>query len=262
MKQSFFSRYGLSFLIALLVLIVTSTGILDQGIYNSRLNTITSSELLGQDIVSLIIGALFFIFLLFEKDRFFIKVINLGILTYFIYIYSYYCFSIISSYLFLLYIVIFGLSLIILIYNLNSVIKEYSKVDTNSSYPRKTISFFFILAVIIMLVKEIPYLVETTIINNKSIILFDAFYILDLSIVFPAMIIIAIINLSNKPSSVILSGIVLVKLVTLMPALLFNDIFHFIKNGHFLDISFDIIATVFTLFSMNLLYLFKRGINI
>ena len=98
--------------------------------------------------------------------------------------------------------------------------------------------------------------------KNKSIILFDAFYILDLSIVFPAMIIIAIINLSNKPSSVILSGIVLVKLVTLMPALLFNDIFHFIKNGHFLDISFDIIATVFTLFSFNLLYLFKRGINI
>ena len=261
MKHSFFSTHRLSFLIPILVLIVTLVGILDQSIYNPRLNTIKSSELLGQDFVSLIIGALFIICLLFENDKFFIKVINLGILTYFIYIYSYYCFSIISSCLFLLYIIIFSLSLFILLYKLNSVIKEYSQIDTNRYYPRKTISFFFILAVIIMLVKELPYLVETTIIKNKSIILFDAFYILDLSIVFPAMIIISIINLLDKPLSIILSGIVLVKLITLMPALLFNDIFHFIKNGYFLDISFDIIATFFTLFSVSLLFLFKRGVN-
>ncbi|MCF8357123.1 MAG: hypothetical protein K9H26_00085 [Prolixibacteraceae bacterium] len=250
-----------SLIIALLVVIVTLAGIIDQGFYNARLNTITSSELLGQDSVSLIISIAFILLLLVEKEKLFIKIINLGILAYFICTYGYFCFSIVSSPLFLCYMLILALSLFVFIYKLNSLIKVANRVETNKYYPRKTISFFFLFAVVIMLFKEIPYLVDKTIINNESIILFDAFYILDLAIVFPAMVIVAIMNFSNKPSSVIFSGIFLVKLITLMPALLFNDIFHFIQKGHFLDISFDIIALLFTAFSLCLLFFYKRGIG-
>ena len=262
MKNKFHSIQLVSFLIPLFVIIVSLIGILNQPIYDARLNTITSSELLGQDCVSLIIGILLLGCLLLEKHSFFLRVVNLGMLSYFMYIYSYYCFSIISSFLFILYIVIFGLSLFIFIYRLSALIKENSLINTNSHYPRKSLSYFFIIAVLIMLIKELPYLVETTIIKNKSIIPFDAFYILDLSFVFPAMIIIAIMNLLQKPACVILSGIVLVKLITLMPALLFNDLFHFMQEGYFIDFSFVIIASVFTLFSLMLLYLYRRGINI
>jgi hypothetical protein len=261
MKNKLHSIQKLPFLIPLFVIIVTITGILNQNIYSGRLNSITASEILGQDSVSLIISIIFFVCLLFERQSFFLKTVNLGILSYFIYIYSYYCFSIISSTLFLIYIVIFGLSLFIFIFRLSALIKENSLINSNSHYPRKTISVFFIIAVLIMLIKELPYLIDITIIKNKSTTLFDAYYILDLAIVFPAMIIIATMNLLNKPSCVFFSGIVLVKLITLMPALLFNDIFHFMQKGYFLDISFVIIAFVFTTISLMLLYFYKRGIK-
>jgi hypothetical protein len=251
----------LSFLIPILTIIATLFGIINQEIYNSRLNTITSSELLGQDSVSLIVGIIFFFCLWFERNRFFFKVVNVGMLSYFIYIYSYFCFSIISSRLFLVYIAIFSLSLFIFIFRLCALIKENSSIETKNQYPRKTISIFFIIAVLIMLVKEIPYLIDTTIIQNKSTIPFEAYLILDLAFVFPAMIIIAFMNFLKKPVGAILSGIVLIKLITLMPALLFNDIFHYIQNGYFKDISFDIITIVFTIFPLVLLYLYKRGIK-
>lgn len=261
MKHKYFLNRLPSITTALLVVIITLAGIINQGLYNSRLNTITSSELLGQDSVSLIVGIVFFLLLIVERDRFFIKVVNMGILTYLIYIYGYFCFSIVSSPLFLCYMLILALSIFLFIFKLNSLIKVASRVETNKHYPRKTISVFFLFAVLIMLFREIPYLVDKTIINNESILLFDAFYILDLAIVFPAMVIVAIMNFSNRPSSVIFSGIFLVKLITLMPALLFNDIFHFIQNDHFLDISFDIIALIFTTFSICLLFFYKRGIG-
>jgi len=229
MRQSFFSRNGIAFIIAVLVIIVTYVGITIQSIYNPRLNSITAPELLGQDCVFFMIGIIFIVLLSIEREKFFVKVVNLGILTYFIYIYGYYCFSIISSRLFILYMLILSLSLFTFIYKLNSIIKFKSQIKTSSRYPRRTISFFFIIAIIIMLFKEIPYIVETTILQNKSIIPFDAFYILDLSIVFTAMINIAIMSLLYKPLGIIFSGIILVKLITLMPALLFNDIFHFVK---------------------------------
>lgn len=262
MKNKSAATYNLSILISLFVTIVSLIGILDQNIYYPRLNTITSSELLGQDFVSAIIGIIFFVCLLIEKQKFFLKVVNLGMLSYIIYIYGYYCFSIVSSFFFLLYIVILGLSLFVFIFRLLALINENTLINTNNYYPRKTLSVFFIVAVFIMLVKELPYLIETTIIKNKSTILFDAFYILDLAIVFPAMIIIAVMNLLHKPSGVILFGVVLVKLITLMPALLFNDIFHYMQIGNFLDVSFDIIASAFTIFSLMLLFLYRRGINI
>ena len=261
MKNQINTTRTLSFLIPLFVIISTLIGILNHNIYNPRLNTITSPELLGQDSVSLIVSIIFLLCLLFERHNLFLRVVNLGMLSYFIYTFGYYCFSIISSFLFLLYIIIFGLSLFIFIFRLSLLIKESSLINVNDHYPRKSISLFFILAVLIMLVLELPYLIDITIIKNKCIVPFEVYFILDLAIVFPAMTIIAVMNLLDKPSSVILSGVVLVKVITLMPALLFSDIFHFIQNGYPKDVSFDIIAFVFTLLSLVLLILYKRGIN-
>ena len=252
----------LSFLISILAATVAFIGIVNQSIYQPRLNSISSSELLGQDSTSLIIGIIFFICLLIEKNSFFLKTVNLGILSYFIYIYGYFCFSLVASNLFILHMAIFGLSIFMFIYRLMPLMREHRSVDTKKSYPRKTISVFFIIAVLIMLVKEIPYLIDTTIIQNKSMALFDAYCVLDLSFVFPAMIIIAVMNLLKKPYSVIFTGILLIKLTTLMPALFFNDVFHYFMNGFFIDFSFLIITAGFTLISLTLLFLYKRGIRV
>jgi hypothetical protein len=252
----------LSFFTALLVVFVSAYGILDQNIYHAKLNSITLYELLGQDIVTFIVGFICLICLVFmNESRKFIKITWLGCITYFIYIYGYFSFSIISSVFYIFYIMIFGISVFILIFELARIGQIKDFISINKSYPRKTLSIFFIAAVFIMLAIEIPYLVQTTIINKKSIIPFDVFYILDLSIVFPAMIIIAIMNLRKIPFSFIFAGIFLIKIITLMPALIFNDFFHWLNTGKFLDITFDIIALIFTLFASALLFLYKRGIK-
>jgi hypothetical protein len=69
------------------------------------------------------------------------------------------------------------------------------------------------------------------------------------------------LNLLKRQPSVILSGILLVKLITLMPAILITDIFKFFQNGYTGNISFDIIALTITLFSIILIFFYKRGIN-
>jgi hypothetical protein len=74
--------------------------------------------------------------------------------------------------------------------------------------------------------------------------------------------IIAIMNLLKRRPSVILSGIILVKMVTLMPALIVADIFYFNQNGYIRNIVFDIIALTYTLGSLILLYFYRRGIKI
>lgn len=125
MKNEITITQILSFLIPLFVIIVTLTGILNQNIYNTRLNTITSPELLGQDSISLIVSIIFLFCLILKRNSFYLKVVNLGMLSYFMYVYSYFCFSITSSIFFLLYIVIFGTSLFLFIFRLSALIKEY-----------------------------------------------------------------------------------------------------------------------------------------
>jgi hypothetical protein len=243
-----------------LICFVSLYGIIDQSIYNARLNSISLPELLGEDISNFVFGAVGLV-LVFTNRRLGViaRLVLLGLLTYFIYMYSYYSFSIVSSIFYIGYLAIFAISLFIFIFQVIEMTK--TGLVANDKYPRKTIACFFFFVVLIMTVLELPDIFKKTILDHKTIILFQEYYVLDLTIVFPAIIIIAIMNLQKNRHACLWSGIVLIKIATIMPALLMNEIFYRIKNGAFLDFSFVIIASSFIIVAAIIFLLFIRGID-
>ena len=254
--------WSLSLMVSLLVIFVSTCGRVDQSIYMAKLNTITLAELLGQDLVTLLVGFSCLIILLTyrQKNKLF-AITWMGCLTYFAYIYAYFSFSLVSSIFFVLYLAIFGLSLFCFIFILAGVNGCPDCLTVNPLYPRRALSVFFVAVVVIMLVIELPDIVQTTIVAKGSLKLFDAFYSLDLAIVFPAMIIAAVLNWRKKTIGHVLTGVILVKVITIMPALRLNDIFHWLQTGRFLDLSFDFVALAFTVCSGIFLFAYQRGIK-
>jgi len=252
----------LSLLISLLVVFVAAFGFANQSIYAAKLNTITLAELLGQDLVTLLVGfSCLIILLAYQQANKLFAIAWLGCLTYFTYIYAYFSFSLVSSIFFILYLAIFGLSLFCFAFLLAGMNRCSDWLIVNPLYPRRALSVFFVAVVMIMLGIELPYMVQTTIVAGSSLKLFDAFYSLDLAIVFPAMIIAAVLNWRKKTSGHVLTGIILVKVITIMPALLLNDVFHWLQTGRFIDLTFDFIALAFTVCAGIFLFAYKRGIQ-
>jgi hypothetical protein len=108
---------------------------------------------------------------------------------------------------------------------------------------------------------EINEIVAKTIIHKEEINPFYVFYVLDLSIFFPMIIIISIYNLRQSVWGYLLSGVALIKISTILPALVMNDIFHWIFTGRFIDFSFDIIATILTISALTFLFYYMRSIK-
>jgi hypothetical protein len=231
-------------------------------LYTERLNAITQFELLGQDVVTAIIAALFIFTILFaDYSKVKVKVLWLGLLMYLFYIYAYFAFGGITSIFYLLYIVIAGISLYLFFFILAEIINAKLLPVAKKRYPRIFISVFLILCVGIVASIEIIEIISKTIINKESINPFFVFYVLDLAIVFPFIIISSVLNYLKSSFGYLLSGIALLKVVTILPAVVFNDIFHRIYVGYFLDLTFDIIAVIFTLIGIYLVIRYLRTIK-
>lgn len=242
------------------VCFVALYGIINQRVYESKLNTISFSELLGTDVSNLLFGAIgLFVALLIKHTNKLMRLVLLGLLLYCIYIYSYYCISRMSSIFFIAYLTIFGVSFYLFLFQIIEMTRL--ELTTNESYPRKTLSFFFFLVVLIMTSLELPDVLNRTIIERISITLFQEYYILDLAIVFPGIVIIAILNLKQSRNGTIWSGIALLKILSIMPALLLNELFYWLQNRVFLDFQFIIISSSFILISVFLFIKFKNGID-
>lgn len=247
---------------AILISIVSVGGILFQQIYIGKQSIITQYELMGQDIITALVGIVLLIALLFGNiEKIKIRILCLGLLLYNIYLYAYVCFSLISGMFFLVYIAILGLSVFCFIFLLTGIPKEKAFIVINSTYPRKAISILFFITASLMIVIEIKDLIIRSIIHPGGILSFDAFYVLDLALVFPAMIIISIMNFKNNSWGHLFSGVFLIKLITLLPAIVFSDFLNWLNTGKSLDYSFDIIGITITSVAILFLVLYLRGIE-
>ena len=266
MKKLLIDNYlfYLILLIDLLTIFVAVFGIIDQNIYANRQNSISLYEIKGQDIVSLIVGILLFInLLLIRKNETILKIIVcLGFLAYIIYMYAYVCFGVISNTLFIFDMTVLGLSVYCFIFLLNKLYKTSDYFLTiNTKYPRTQITIFFVIIVLLVSFMEIKEIVFKTIFDNTFIATKSVFMIQDLCFLFPAMIIAAILNIKKNIFGVILIGILLVKTIILMPAIIISDVLYFINKSAFIDLSFDIIALIITIVSLIFFMFYQRGIE-
>jgi hypothetical protein len=248
--------FYLTLLNSILVLLVSLCGILVQQMYAARQNSITVHELLGQDIVNFIVGALLLaVVLVDQKERIKPKLVWLGCLLYFIYIYGYFCFGLMVTPLYLVYVAIFGLSLFSFILLMVDIAKRPNAVAIKPNYMRRSISILFFVCAGIMTVIEVKDLIVKTVLEPGGVTPYDAYYIFDLGLIFPAMLVIGIMNWKKQVWGYLLAGVMLIKIITLLPALIISDVLHKLYVGYFRDIGFDMIALTITL-AAAILFLF------
>jgi hypothetical protein len=261
MKQKNATHY-LALITTIAALFLSSFGLVFQNIYTARINRITQYELMGQDIVTAAISAIFIYMILFmDYQTIKTKILWLGCILYLFYIYAYFSFGGITSVFYLLYIAIMGLSVFLFFFILFDIVTNNQLPSATENYPRKSMSAFFLLSISLMAVIEIQELVSKTIILKEQLNPFHVFYVLDLAIVFPMIVMAAVLNLLKTDWGTLFSGLALLKIVTILPAVIFNDVFHRLYTGVFLDLPFDIIALVITLIASIFLNLYMKTIK-
>lgn len=256
------NKYYLTLLTTLMTLFVAFFGFINQTIYTDRINQISKYELMGQDVVTIFISLIFLsIIIYFNYSKTQTKILWLGCLLYQFYIYAYYSFGGITSVFYLLYIAITGISLFLFFFILSDIIKTQKYAVAGKKYPRKSLSIFLWLTVLMVTIIELQELITKTIIDKSTLNPFYVFYILDLCIIFPLIVIASFLNFKKSEFGYLLSGVSLIKIITILPAVIFNDIFNKIYEGHFLDLTFDIIAFFITMTGIIFIVLFFRNIE-
>jgi hypothetical protein len=230
-------------LTSVLVIGLSVYGLLGTNPYLLRTNKMTTFEINGQDIVSLVIGVVIFLLSIPKNVSNHQRSLKLGCLVYISYTYAYYAFSLVTSKLYILYLVVLSISFFLLILHTLEFIKNDRVID-RKKYTNRSISIYIFLVVGIVGIMDLKELIVQTITNpiemNSQII----FCVLDLALLFPAMVIAAYLNLKRRLFGIYFLGIFLVKTIALMPALILSDLLHYINLGTFVDSIFDIIAII------------------
>lgn len=249
-------------IISVITLLISGYSLFNQQVYAERMNRITLFELQGQDVVTALISFFLVAFILFtdlKKTK--TRIVVIGCLAYLFYIYAYFSFGVITSIFYFVYIGITGLSFYCIIWMFVKIASGGQIITTSEKYPRKAISIFLFLSIAMVTGIEIKDIILFTILQNNAINPFHVFYILDLGIVFPGIIISSVLNLQRKAWGYLLSGISLIKISTILPAVIFNDIFHWIATRYFIDLSFDVIALIITITAIFFLLLYMKTIR-
>jgi len=256
------AKHYLALFTAIAALFLSSFGLVFQNIYTARINQITQYELMGQDIVTATVSVIFvYIILFLDYQKIKTKIAWLGCFLYLFYIYAYFSFGGISSIFYLLYIAITGLSAFLFFSILVEIVMNNQLPEAAENYPRKSISAFFFLSILLITIIEVQELISRTILLQEPLNPFYVFYVLDLAIIFPMIVMAGILNLMKTGWGYLFSGIALLKIVTILPAVIFNDVFHRLYTGVFLDLSFDIVALVITLIAGVFLILYMKTIG-
>lgn len=231
-------------LLSISVLVIGSTiyGLLGKDIYALRLNNMTIFELYGQDIFSLIIGIGLFVLSFIKISTITKKVLEIGFLVYISYIYAYFSFGLLVSKIYILYLVILAFSFYLLMMRTIEIYKN-DKVIEKDNYQNKSTSVYIFVIVGIVTIMDIKELVLRSIITTIQINPQIVFCVLDLSFLFPAMVISSILNIKRRLFGIIMLGVFLIKTIALMPAIILSDILHYINLGTYIDSTFDIIAS-------------------
>lgn len=265
MSNNFARDRILNILISLLSVITLATaltGLFFPVIYQGRLNLISLPELAGQDTISTAIALILLLRMaLPSRKNTLSRITTGGLLLYILYVYGYMLFTFTSIPMTLVYMIISGLTLFSLIFLISGCRGSVSQLCTENHYPRRSISVFFFIITGLVAVMEIRDLVTHTLFSTEGIPIKQSFVYLDLCFLFPAMIMAGIWNWKKQSWGVLLTGMFLIKTVTLMPAIALSDVYYYIDTGSFLDSGFDILAAVITLISALFLVLYYRNIS-
>lgn len=220
----------LAIVMSVLAIFAALAGILDDGIYDQAIATGIHSEdlmpgTLSQDIVSVAAAALLILlavaFLSSPSQRVF--VVMLGLSGHFFYGYGLYAIQGLYTSVYLAYLAVFGLSTYILIYGLTSFESEAGDLYRLSGRLRKSIAAFLFLIVLVFVPLWLAALIPHTTDHTRPEVY--GVFVLDLCLIMPALGLIGIQLVRNRPFGNILAGVALVWVVTLILSVALGESF-------------------------------------
>ena len=169
----------------------------------------------AQDFVSLPVALLLLVFATIHLKR---KgpislIIITGLSAYFFYAYGLYTLQGQYTSLYLVYLAIFGLSTYALILGLTSFRRRLAEKMELQKWLRTSVAAFFVVIVVFLTPIWILHMIPD--ISNHHPSDTYAVYLLDLSIVFPAFVIAALLLFRNQAYGTLLAGVILFKVLTL-----------------------------------------------
>jgi hypothetical protein len=255
--------FGTLWAIAALVALAALAGMALPGLYVGTACGASREALLGQDAVSLLILALF-IPAIFSARRSSLggEILVLGCLAYYIYCYGYFAFGLADTPLYLVYLAILGASTYAFIFLAVACAPAKRFAAVPSRVPRIAIAAFLAFAAFFTgFAIELPSLAAAALAARPAGMKpANAYIVTDLAILFPGMAIVAYLALRRRSEGLFFSGVLLVKTVTLMPAILAADAINLLERGELLDPSFDAIALAFLAASLVLTILYFRSV--
>ncbi len=211
------TAYILSCVIVLLAVVVSAGGLLFRGVY--RDNDFVKMTWLGNDTVTLFLAVPILVVALIFSQRGSLKakLVWMGMLDYMLYNYAFYLFGTAFNEFFLIYVVLFGLSIFALIFGLTNLDVNRISQQLRERTPVKWIGGYFLFVAfglsVVYLSQSIGFIftgqLPSIVIASGNIT--NLVFALDLTLLVPWLVIGALWLMKRQPWGVVIAGILSVK---------------------------------------------------
>lgn len=221
------SALPLSIMAGILVLTASLTALLWDGLYANEV-VAYAAEAIGQDLVNVVwVIPLYAVALYFlQRGSLRARLAWIGLLFYFVYTYIAYALTIHHNEMFLVYVAAYSLSLALLIMGVSSLKVENLPEQFTEKLPRYGIGIFGIVVGIFLIFLWGSTVVTSLISGELPVELSQAatqslgIWALDMGLIAPLGIVGGISIIRNKPLGYLLSGIMMIKVISLGTALI------------------------------------------
>lgn len=250
------------------VTIVSYAGLFFSGTY-AKETANWQAQAFGQDIIDLfLITPLLLItsWLAYKNSRAALLLWS-GVLVYLIYTFVLFCFSVHFNYLFIVYCLTLGLAFYAFLYFLFSQFNKPIASWFTEKMPVKTIGIYLILLAGLFYFLWLSEIITATLSNTTPStitaagLITNPVHALDLSVVLPGLMIVAILFLKRKPSGLLLVPAALTFGI-LMDITIGSLVIVMNLKGMETDISLAVIMGTFALFTLGLLIWFFKGLHL
>ncbi len=224
-----------SITIAVLALIATLSGLFWKGLYKHDTISITA-QMMGQDLVTLLVGIPILLVSLYlvSRDSLRGNLIWMGTIFYFLYSYASMSFTTSYNQLFLVYVVLFSLSLYTFMYGMLSLDAKPIEKSISPGITIKLAGVFLIASGTMLALMWLKMIIDSLLTGNGPVAMetYTTLVIqaMDIGIIFPATLIAGVLILKGKEWGYALVSILLVK-ATLLGTAILSMIFFMAQNG-------------------------------
>lgn len=222
--------YLLAALTAFLVLLASGGSFILKDIYKPFVPGHLIPEAYGQDLLSLLAVPVM-VFSLYAAKRDSVRGLILlsGILLYVAYAYALYAFEAVYNGFFLVYIALVGLPIYAVVGIVTHIQREAYRDRIKPQFPVKAVSLYLIAVAVLVGIIWTNFLLRAMVTQVLSEGI-NTVYVLDLALLLPAFVVVAILLWRGKTSGYLLAALLLVKAVTLGLSIMFGKVFAYAQG--------------------------------